>query len=115
MRTTTVYLPLALLVLMGCQPSDHYYWGHYEDLVYLSYADPGKVTPELEAQTLEGDIQQAAAANKPVPPGLHAHLGNLYFELGKADLARREFETEKQLFPESATLMDRMLAHLAKK
>ena len=49
-----------------------------------------------------------------MPPGWHAHLGYLYFELGKSDQARQEFETEKANFPESAVFMDRLLANLNK-
>jgi hypothetical protein len=55
------------------------------------------------------------AAHKPIPPGFHAHLGNLYFQLGKIDLARQEFETEKRLFPESTALVNRMTANLPEK
>lgn len=106
---------LVIVALAGCQSGEHYYWGHYEDLVYVSYADPGKITPESEAQMLEQDIRDAGGANKPVPPGVHAHLGNVYFQLGKLDLAQREFETEKQLYPESAVLMNRMIAALTRK
>jgi hypothetical protein len=47
-------------------------------------------------------------------PGFHAHLGYLYFQTGKLDQARQEFETEKAEFPESAVFMDRLLSNLKK-
>ena len=56
-----------------------------------------------------------SSENKPVPPGFHAHLGYLYYQLGKADAARQELQTEKAEFPESAVFMDRLLANLEKK
>jgi len=99
----------------GCQSSDKYYWGHYEDLIYVSYAEPGKLPVESQVKTMEDDLQKAEAAGKPVPPGFHAQLGYLYFQMGRADMARAEFETEKRLFPESTVLMDRMLANLSKR
>lgn len=99
-------------LLAGCQAARPlYYWGHYEALIYQGYAKPDKITMEQRVQQLEEDVQKAAAANLPVHPGLHAHLGYLYFQLGKQDLARKEFELEKNLFPESATFIDRMLTH----
>ena len=98
----------------GCAAPTLYSWGHYEDLVYVSYSKPDKATPELQVQQLEADYQKARSANKPVPPGFHAHLGYLYFQLGKPDQARQEFQTEKTLFPESAVFMDRLLANLKK-
>jgi hypothetical protein len=70
------------------------------------------VPPERQIELLERDYQQARAANRPVPPGFHAHLGYLYYSIGRADQARQEFETEKANFPESAVLMDRLLARL---
>ena len=105
----------APVLLAGCRSPDVYYWGRYEDLVYTTYAKPDKASPEIQVQIMEEDLQKAISANKPVPPGFHAQLGYLYFQLGKLDLAQREFETEKRQFPESAVFMDRMLANLAKK
>src|SRR6266478_5424546 len=100
---------LALLGLVaGCESPSIYSWGHYEGLVYASYAAPGKVSPEMQVERLEEDYQKARAQNKPVPPGFHAHLGHLYYQLGKMDQARQEFQTEKATFPESAVFMDRL-------
>lgn len=108
-------LVAAPFVMTGCRSPDTYYWGHYENLVYVMYAKPDKVPPEKQAEVMEADLQAASAANKPVPPGFHAHLGYVYFLLGKPDLAQREFLAEKKQFPESAVFMDRMLANLTKK
>ena len=103
-----------MVLFAGCASPTLYSWGHYEDLIYASYAAPGKVPPEMQVEKLEEDYQKARAANKPVPPGFHAHLGVLYFQLGKLDQAKQEFETEKANFPESAVFMDRLLANLKK-
>ncbi len=106
-------LPLALLT--GCATEKTLYsWGHYEDLVYTSYAKPGAVSPEMQIEKLEQDYQQARSSNQPVPPGWHAHLGYLYYQTGKVDQAKQEFETEKLSFPESKVFMDRLLARLKK-
>ena len=96
-------------LLAGCAAPTLYTWGHYEDLIYASYSAPGKVSPEMQLEKLEQDYQKARAANKRMPPGWHAHLGYLYFQLGKLDQARQEFQTEKAEFPESTVLMDRLL------
>jgi hypothetical protein len=104
---------LALLVLLpGCATPTLYSWGHYEAVVYATYAKPGAAPPERQIEILEQDYQKARSENKPVPPGFHAHLGYLYYQIGRLDEARREFETEKASFPESAVFMDRLLARL---
>ena len=106
---------LSLVALAGCT-SRHtvYSWGHYEDVVYSSYAKRGQVPPEKQIEELEQDYQEARSNHQPAPPGWHAHLGSLYYQVGKLDQAKQEFETEKATFPESAVFMDRLLARLKK-
>jgi len=109
------WLTLALLMATGCKSPDMYYWGHYESVVYDRYAHPDKASPELLAAQLEEDLQKAASLNKPVPPGFHAQLGYLYAQEGKTDMARKEYEKEKQMYPESSVFMDRFLNNPSKK
>ena len=79
--------------------------------MYVSYAQPGKVSPEMQVEKLEEDYQKARANNKRMHPGFHAHLGYLYFQLGKVDQALQEFATEKAEFPESTVFMDRLISN----
>ena len=90
---------------------NHYYWGHYQIVVYEMYNHPANNSPERLSALLEEDKIKAASLNKPLPPGFHAELGYLYGQLGKTDLARQEFQLEKQRFPESALLMNRLLGY----
>ena len=102
-----------LLWLVGCaaQPT-LYAWGHYEALIYLSYARPGQADPVMQVEQMEQDYQKARAKNKAVPPGFHAYLGMLYYQLGKTELARQAFLAEESRFPESAVFMHRLLSRL---
>ena len=105
----------ALLVLAGCAtpPQTRYAWGSYEELIYAAEAKPGAFAPEAQVEQLEKDREAARAAQKPLPPGWHAHLGYLYFQLGHGDLARDELIAEKTQFPEATALVDRLLTNLA--
>ena len=109
-----LFILLIATVLVGCAAKKPtlYLWGGYEDQVYAIYSDTGKLPIEEQLQNLENDYQKARAANKPVPPGYHAHLGYLYFQLGKTDQALQSFKTEKELFPESTIYMDRLIARV---
>jgi hypothetical protein len=109
-----VLLPVCILLLTGCAAPTLYTWGHYEELIYVSYAAPGKVSPEMQVMKLEEDYQKARATNKRMPPGWHAQQGYLYYQLGKMDQAHREFLTEKAEFPESAVFIDRLLVNFKK-
>jgi hypothetical protein len=101
------------VLLVGCTTQRPLYaWGSYEELIYASYNDPGKVPPELQIEMLEKEYQKVRATTARVPPGWHAHLGYLYAAVGKVDQAQQEFRTEKAEFPESAVFVDRLLANL---
>jgi len=117
MRTMTRLILFLLLafVFAGCVRKPLLYeWGSYEDQVYAMYSDTGKVPVEEQIENLERDYQAARSVNKPVPPGYHAHLGYLYYQVGKADQALQSFATEKTLFPESTRYMDLLISRMTR-
>lgn len=102
-----------IVTLAGCStPRQTFYWGHYEDMVYGMYFEPGNADSVTQITTLQEDIETSAAKGLRIAPGIHAHLGYLYALDGNMALAIDEFETEKALFPESAVLIDGMLGRL---
>jgi hypothetical protein len=91
----------------GCATQNSiYYWGNYENLLYTSYALPGEASPNLQIAKITSDIQRADAEGKPVPPGIHAHLGMLYVAVDNMEQAHVAFIQEKTLYPESTIFMD---------
>ncbi len=110
---------LALLALTlvgaGCGSTGYYDWGRYEDSVYQVTAQPDGFDLGAEIDALEKQIEKSMAAERPIPPGLHAHLGYLHSVAGNTSAAREHFEREKALYPESARFVDYLLAQLAPK
>ena len=108
-----VFCCACLVLLTGCvEHPSQYEWGSYEQLIYVSYAAPGKVPTEAQVERLEDDQRNAIAKHKPVPPGWHAHLGYLYAQTGRIDLAEQQLIAEKTAFPESTVFVDHLLANL---
>jgi len=107
-------LILAALLLTACvdRPTT-YEWGSYEDVIYASYLAKTDVPPEKQIEILEKDYQVGKSEGKRMPPGWHAHLGFLYYQIGRLDQARQELLTEKAEFPESAVFVDRLLTNLS--
>jgi len=103
---------LIMLLMQGCasEKPSLYSWGNYEQLIYQSYANPDKVSPEDQVLKLEADSQVAKSKNKALPPGFNAQIGVLYFQLGKLDQAKQAFIAEEELFPESKLFMERLIA-----
>jgi hypothetical protein len=105
----------AALLGAGCAGKPELYrWGVYEDLVYAMYATPGKADPVTQVARLSEDVARTEAEGKRVPPGVHAHLGYMYFLAGNSGAAYEEFVTEREKFPESAIFIDGMLQRLRK-
>ena len=99
-------IPLISLGLVGCAgPKSSYDWGGYQPAIITYYKNN-------DASGFEAKIKEAltkSEASKKVPPGLHAELGYLLFERGDLAGAGQHFAREKELFPESSLLMDKML------
>ena len=111
MRPALAVLALALAGA-GCGTPTYYEWGRYEDSVYDVTHTPDGFDLEAEIDSLERQIQQTIDRQRPIPPGLHGHLGFLHSVAGNPAAARQHFEQEKALFPESARFMDHLLAKL---
>jgi hypothetical protein len=103
---------LLALSVSACKTTEPlYYHGAYNQAVY-AYFKAEDTTLEEQINILQQTIQAAANAGKPVGPGVHAHLGLLYFDTGNADLGKQHFEQEKVLFPESVKYLDFLLTSL---
>jgi hypothetical protein len=92
---------------LGCAPTTKYYWGNYENSLYTYYKNPSEV--EEMAEALANIIENGERDGK-VPPGLYAEYGYLLFVTGNTGEAVAYFEKEKNIWPESSVLMDKMIA-----
>lgn len=103
-------LLLLISVLAGCTtPQTLYSWGTYPQQNYLMYAAPEKATATEQTTKLEAEVEKSKAKGLAVPPGLYAHLGLLYLQMQNSQKATQYFELERQVYPESTVLMDRLL------
>ncbi|OSZ67439.1 hypothetical protein CAP38_01265 [Hydrogenophaga sp. IBVHS2] len=105
-------MTLLALPLCGClataQP-DTYRWGSYQQQLWRHFKGED---PTAQIQALEADLQQTQARGDRVPPGVNAHLGLLYGQIGQDDRMAQGLQQEKALFPESTGFMDRLLSRM---
>ncbi len=99
----------ALALLSGCAAgtSGLYDWGDYEDALQAQFLAHDPAAALAAYQETFVALQQNGDAR--VPPGLFADYGFLLYLRGDYAGARVSFAREKQLFPESAALMDRLI------
>ena len=102
-------IAISALFLLGCAtPEKMYYWGDYSNTLYQSKKHPSEQAGLSHQQALENIIVESGKRNLRIPPGVYAELGYIYFRQNKKDLAIQNFKLEKQLYPESAILMERL-------
>ena len=102
-------------LLSGCatKPPSLYQWERYQANIDAHFrAD--KVSPDVQAQLMEADLQKIKAVGGVVPPGFQAHLGLLYGQMGRLDLFVQMLQAEKTQFLESETFMNFLMRNFKK-
>lgn len=97
---------LTAFALSACAPQGMYVWGDYEGRLYSYYENPEKI--EQLMQALDSTIVNAEEFKR-VPPGIYAEYGYLLLVSNRDDEAKAYFQKEKDAWPESVVLMDKMI------
>jgi hypothetical protein len=97
-----------VMFLAGCAAPRQYYWGDYSNTLYHLKKTPSDESVLKHQQALEKIIEESKTRNLVVPPGVYAELGYIYLRQNKNQIAIQYFKMEKQIYPESALLMQRL-------
>lgn len=101
-------IAVVLLAVSGCAGNRMYAWENYDETLYAHYKHPQDHEKHLDK--LRGQITYAEKrGGDKVPPGLYAEYGFALYEAGQTDEAVNYFGKEKQKWPESAVIMDKMI------
>ncbi|HEY6105784.1 MAG TPA: DUF4810 domain-containing protein [Anaeromyxobacteraceae bacterium] len=100
-------LTLALSALAGCATPTMYHWGAYDDTLYRYYKTPAE--REAFVASLKTIVLEAEQEGRRVPPGVHAEYGFALYEEGLFDQAIVYFQKERDQWPESRVLMEKMI------
>lgn len=114
MKKTVLALIALSLFLVGCGGGNPslYRWGEFPQQTYNYMSGKEKTSPLEQITRLEKDVEISKAENRAVPPGLYAHLGLLNLDIQNSQRAAMYFELEKQVYPESTVLMNRLLQRM---
>lgn len=89
------------VILVGCESTQPlYYHGNYNQALYNHFKGNAQPLSEQIAE-FEYLIQQSRTKSKQVAPGIYAHLGYLYLQLGNDKKGLHYLQLEKRYFPES--------------
>ncbi len=110
MKNILLFIVFLLIVSsIGCAPKQMYYWGNYSDTLYAYKKNSNDETLLKHMQELNKIVEKSNKHNKRIPPGVYGELGYLYLKTNKTKEAIEYFKLEKQLYPESTILMDRLI------
>ena len=111
-RTSSV-LVIAIIVLSGCVNTHSlYYFGNYSA---ASYAYKRTPTAETRAELKQSLLTIIIESEKRVPPGIYIELAIMEFEDDRPGRGNQYLASELALYPESATLVNRLSAQMAPK
>lgn len=109
MATRTLLLAVFIGLLgAGCaQQQPMYHWAGYDGRLYQHYRHPQD--REAWVVSMRQVVLAAEREGRTVPPGIYAEYGYALFEEGDHASAIAYFEKERELWPESRVLMDKMI------
>ncbi|WP_422381332.1 DUF4810 domain-containing protein [Marinicellulosiphila megalodicopiae] len=106
----SIMIGLCILLSSCASQSSLYHWGNYESLLYDMYVKPDKATPVKQIEIITKDIRFAQKQQKKMAPGIYAHLGMLYAQVGDEQGAVAALKMEKTLYPESQVMIDGLIS-----
>ena len=118
MTSTPLFRLLVIFVIAalgaGCvqKAKPMYNWCNYSDSLYSCKKNDGTETLTQHQAVLERIITESNERSMRVPPGVCAELGYVYAAQNRNKEAIRLFQQEKQTYPESALLMDRLVSRV---
>lgn len=104
---------LAVIALSACTAKPKmYYWGEYSETLHQLKQEPTEEHLSEHIESIHDVIEESNDYSLRVPPGVYAEYAGLLMKQGKVAEARKYFLLEKEVYPESAFFMDRMLKQL---
>lgn len=115
MRKFALLLAVTGLLAGGCAPAPKpmYYWGKYSHSLYDCKKKPCDETMNKHKECLLDIVQKSNEKGLRVPPGIYCELGYTLLQEGKKEEGIKYLALEKETYPESAVLVDRLMAKLA--
>ena len=115
MNKKLLFMILSSVLLSACAqpPKTLYMWGDYVE-TSTAYATKGheKEYAEKHFNEIKKIIDQSDMEKRRVAPGIYAEYGQLLYEDGKQEEAKKYFLLEKDTYPESEVFIENVLAKL---
>jgi hypothetical protein len=107
-----IALPVLMLLASCATDSGLYRWYGYDQKLFSYYQKPE--TAEEFRIGMETAVQEVEKGGGRVAPGICAEIGTLYLQKSDKTSAVMWYKKERDMWPESVSLMDALIATLQK-
>lgn len=108
-RTVIILLLFVVVFLISCAPKRMYNWENYSETLYAYKKDASDESLLKHMKELEKIIEVSKQNNMRIPPGVYGELGYYYLRSNRTKESIEYFNLEKQSYPESGILMERLI------
>ncbi|MBZ2170561.1 DUF4810 domain-containing protein [Nitratidesulfovibrio sp. SRB-5] len=113
LRTVQLALLAAAVCILctGCakRADSMYCMDNYSSTLYACRKNPAQEQQDKHVKAMEDIVAKSEQRNLRVPPGIFAELGYVHLKAGQMAEARKYFEAENRLYPESKVFTTRLL------
>jgi hypothetical protein len=107
-----IALPVLMLLASCAADSGLYRWHGYDQKLFSYYQKP-ETADEFRVE-METAVQEVEKGGGRVAPGICAEIGTLYLQKSDKTSAVMWYKKERDIWPESVSLMDALIATLQK-
>lgn len=104
---------LTILVISGCQSKNVYYWGDYNETLYVHYQTMSEHSLSEYKETLLDIVEISNNKGKKIPPTTYFELGYIELVKGNNTGAENYLYKERELYPESNKVVEMLLKEIS--
>jgi len=112
MKKNIILLIVFIILITGCVQNSLYYWDGYSNSLYKYKKDPNDNTIQAHKESILKIIEKSNYYGKKIPPGVYCEYGYYLLQENNSAEAKKYFELEKELYPESEKFVNLLLKEI---
>ena len=115
MKKNILFFVVIIILVTGCVQNSLYYWDGYSTSLYKYKKDPSDNTIQAHKESILKIIDKSDYYGKKIPPGVYCEYGYYLLQENNYEEAKKYFELEITLYPESEKFVSLLLKEIQTK
>lgn len=115
MKKNILLFVVVIILVTGCVQNSLYYWDGYSNSLYKYKKDPSDKTIQTHKESILKIIDKSDYYGKKIPPGVYCEYGYYLLQENNYEEAKKYFELEIELYPESEKFVSLLLKEIQTK